>query len=274
MRELDVISQAVEEHKPSHVFALFSGGHDSLASTHVAAQHPAFCAAVHINTGIGIEETREFVRETCKREGWPLLEYKAREGVYEQRCLRYGMPGGPQHEYVYHVLKSEQIQRLIREHKTHRHDRIALVTGVRRQESTRRMKLHPTPIRAEGVKVWVHPNLDWSGLDVSRYVDARGLRRNPVVDKLHRSGECLCGAMADPSELDEIGFWYPEVANRIKALEQECFTRGLPYRWGHKRSQTVNEDQPMLPLCSSCQTRWEGVTAPTPAVSEKNQPAE
>lgn len=257
-RSLAILNQVVSEHKPAAMFALFSGGHDSLASTHVAAQHPAFTGVAHINTGIGIEETREFVRETCKAQGWPLLEYHAREGVYEERCLRYGMPGGPvQHEYVYHVLKSEQIKRLVRDYKRGRNDRIMLVTGVRQQESTRRMRLHPEPIRREGVKVWVNPNLAWSGLDVSRYVDAQGLKRNPVVDKLHRSGECLCGALADPKELDEIAFWYPAVARRIRDLEYECFKRKLPYRWGREFSVPFDPDQPMLELCQSCQTRWE-----------------
>lgn len=257
MTPLEVIDQAVDEHKPSHVFALFSGGHDSLCSTHIAAQHPSFRGAVHINTGIGIEETREFVRDTCKAQGWPLLEYRAGDGVYEARCMRYGMPGGPQHEYVYHILKSQQIQRLIRDHKTHRYDRIGLVTGVRKQESSRRMRLHPHLVKQEGVKVWVHPNLDASGLDVSRYVDAAGLKRNPVVDKLHRSGECLCGALARPEELDEIAFWYPEVAARIRSIEHECFKRGLPHRWGSAKSQPISDAQPMLPLCQSCTTRWE-----------------
>jgi hypothetical protein len=49
-----VITDAVDEHRPSHVFALFSGGHDSLCSTAVAALHPSFTAAVHINTGVGM----------------------------------------------------------------------------------------------------------------------------------------------------------------------------------------------------------------------------
>jgi len=257
-KSLAVIEAAVDEYKPSHLFALFSGGHDSLVSTHTAAQHPAFSGAVHINTGIGIEETREFVRETCREQGWPLLEYCAKEGAYERRCMRYGMPGGPvHHEMVYHVLKSEQIQRLVRDHKTHRYDRIALVTGVRHAESARRMRLHPIPVRRERTKVWVHPHLDWSGLDVSRYVDAQGLRRNPVVDKLHRSGECLCGALADPKELDEIGFWYPAVAQRIHDLEYACFKAGLPHRWGRDPSQPIDPNQPMLPMCDSCTLRWE-----------------
>lgn len=73
-----VLDAAVEEHAPSHVFALFSGGHDSLCSTALAAKHSAFTAAVHINTGIGIPETREFVRSTCEERGvfghWWVLE--------------------------------------------------------------------------------------------------------------------------------------------------------------------------------------------------------
>ena len=50
---LAVIDAAVREYRPSHLFALFSGGHDSLTATAITAQHPRFTAAVHINTGIG-----------------------------------------------------------------------------------------------------------------------------------------------------------------------------------------------------------------------------
>lgn len=57
---LAVLDEAIETHDPSHVFALFSGGHDSLTATALTAKHPRFTAAVHINTGIGIEETRDF----------------------------------------------------------------------------------------------------------------------------------------------------------------------------------------------------------------------
>lgn len=254
----DILDRAIAEHQPSHVFALFSGGHDSLVCTHLTAQHPRFSAVVHINTGIGIEETRDFVRETCERHGWPLSEYKAPEGLYEQRCLKWGMPGGPvQHEIMYHVLKDHQIARLIREHKRGSKDRIILSTGIRQSESERRMRLHPTAIRRDGARVWVNPILTWSALDVTRYIAEHGLERNPVVDKLHRSGECLCGALADPRELNEIAFWYPDVAARIRDLERQCFERGLPYRWGRERVEPPDPRQPMLPLCASCQTRWE-----------------
>lgn len=252
-----IIDQAIAEHQPGSVFALFSGGHDSVTSTHITAQHPAFTAVVHVNTGIGIEQTREYVRQTCRDQGWPLLELRAPEGMYEARCRQYGMPGGPiQHGIMYQLLKDDQLRQFVRDHKRHRGDRVGLVTGARQQESERRMRVHPEPIRRERAQLWINPILDWSSSDVNAYMAEHGIPRNPVVDKLHRSGECLCGALADPQELDWIAYWYPEVAAHIRGLERDCFQRQLPYRWGTKPSQPFDPNQPMLPMCQDCPTRW------------------
>jgi 3'-phosphoadenosine 5'-phosphosulfate sulfotransferase (PAPS reductase)/FAD synthetase len=59
---LEVMSAAYL-HQPVRRFALFSGGKDSICSTHFTMNNGAD-EVVHINTGIGIKETREFVRET------------------------------------------------------------------------------------------------------------------------------------------------------------------------------------------------------------------
>jgi len=264
MTPLDVLSQAIDEHQPSQVFAMFSGGHDSLTSTHLAAQHPAFTAAVHINTGIGIEETREFVRETCKAQGWPLLEYTPDARSWDDICLKGGMPGGPaQHDITYYWLKQRSIRRLVREHKRGPKDRIGLVTGIRTEESMRRMtSVMAKPVYRIGAQLWINPILEWTAIDCGRYIAAAGLKRNPVVDKLHRSGECLCGAMAHHRELDEIAFWYPAVAQRIRAMEQDCFKADLPSRWGGaQRLVLPPKEQAWLPLCSDCATRWETAAA-------------
>lgn len=258
MDPLAVIESAVAEHQPAAVFAMFSGGHDSVCSTHVAAQHPSFTGVLHINTGIGIDATRDYVRQTCRDFGWPLTERYPPDGLYERRCLKHGMPGGPiQHGIMYQLLKDDQIRAHVREYKRFKGDRVGLVTGARTHESERRMRIHPEPVRRERAQLWINPILDWTATDVNRYMAEHGIPRNPVVDKLHRSGECLCGALARPEELDEVGFWFPDVAKRLRDLEHACYQRALPYRWGSTPSVPINPAQPMLPLCRDCPTRWE-----------------
>src|SRR3954469_10283546 len=91
-----ILRRAVEEHRPTHVFALYSGGHDSLLSTHVAKTFVDVTAAVHINTTIGIEETREHVRASTPLLGLRLIELFPPKS-YRDLCLEHGMPGPGAH---------------------------------------------------------------------------------------------------------------------------------------------------------------------------------
>ena len=252
------LDAAISEHNPSHVFALFSGGHDSLSSTAVAAKHPRFNAAVHINTGVGISQTREFVRDTCHANGWPLLEYEPDRKTYRDLVAEKGMPGGPKaHNAMYYYLKQRQVRRLVREHKRDRNDRIVLVTGIRRAESERRMAaVMSVPCHRIGAQVWVNPILDWTKLDCGRFIEQEGLARNAVVDLLHRSGECLCGALAHHSEMALIEEWFPQEAEVLHGYEQLARDNGhLEDVWAG-RLTGVSRDQlrlPSLPLCTSCE---------------------
>jgi 3'-phosphoadenosine 5'-phosphosulfate sulfotransferase (PAPS reductase)/FAD synthetase len=255
---VSVLDDAVTEHRSSHVFALFSGGHDSLCSTALAADHPAFTAAVHINTGIGIPETRDFVRETCRVQGWPLIEMHPDAKTYRDLVREKGMPGGPKaHNTTYYWLKQRQVRRLVREHKQHPKDRIALVTGIRLSESARRMgaglSVH---VRRSGAQVWVNPILEWRKADCHDFMDARELPRNPVVDLLHRSGECLCGALAHYSEIREIELWYPAAAAEIHACERLAASFGhLEDLWAGRLTVNRHQQRMSLELCSSCEAR-------------------
>lgn len=257
---LAMLDEAVREHQPSAVFAMFSGGHDSLVATHVASQHPRFTSAVHINTGIGIEETRDFVRETCKWMGWPLIELHPTGTTYDELVVRYGFPGPRQHTIMYSYLKERAVRRLVREHKRRPGDRVMLVTGVRRQESRRRMG-YVEPVIRRGAQVWVAPLADWSRRDVEDYIDAHGLERNPVAVNLHMSGECLCGAMAHRGEFHEIEFFYPQAAARIRALA-ERIPPGKPRQWGHGNGNHMDQlVMPFMPLCWGCEGRREEASA-------------
>lgn len=262
MGRAEEISQALADEKPSAVFALFSGGHDSLCSTHVASEWPEFSGVVHINTGIGIEQTREFVRDACEAQGWPLHEVKT-EAIYEDLVMeRGGFPAGPEsHNSMLFYLKQKPLRAFIQEQKQGRSDRIGLVTGIRKQESVRRMGSGiSVPVRRVGAQLWLNPILDWTKLDCNHYIEANDLPRNEVSDLLHRSGECLCGALARREELLDIERWYPEVGQRIRDLEARAKDAGLADHFWAMRSP-VSADQIELteptgePLCMSCERR-------------------
>lgn len=260
-RATRIIDVAIRWHKPVKVFAMFSGGHDSICAAHVASQHPQFAGCVHVNTGIGIEQTREFVRKTCKDFGWPLLEYRAEdEGQrYEDLVMEYGFPGPFHHRKMYNRLKERCIRRMTREHKTKHSDRIMCVTGVRRAESVRRMGTVQT-INREGARVWVAPLVDWTGTTKNEYMTRHDLPRNEVVDLMHMSGECLCGAFAHPGELEEIAQWFPEAAAEIRELEKRVRSAGKPCVWGVAPPDQEQDDptQIAMPLCVACENRQGG----------------
>jgi 3'-phosphoadenosine 5'-phosphosulfate sulfotransferase (PAPS reductase)/FAD synthetase len=266
---------ALREEKPSHIFALFSGGHDSLCSTHIASQLPGFSGVVHCNTGIGIEKTREFVRDTCEWFGWPLLEKHPDRFTYEDLLLGandyYGFPGGPKsHMRFYYYLKQRAIDAVVRDHKTGPKDRIGLVTGIRKAESERRtLGNFSEPAFREGAKLWLNPILNWTEADKNAYMESYDLPRNEVVDVLHRSGECLCGAFTAKGELRMIEIFYPEAAARIRQLETKVQAEGKcgdrdEFRgplsdvqsgcyWG-RREREGNPDQlDFLPMCVGCE---------------------
>lgn len=261
-----VLDEALETHRPVAAFTLFSGGHDSLTSAAVAfewaGERGVELSAAHICTGIGIPETTEFVRKTCADQGWPLLVYEP-PVPYEEIVKEYGFPGPAQHGLMYQRLKERCLRQLVREHKTEVKDRIMLVTGVRSEESVRRMR-HVERIQREGAQVWAADIWNWSKVDCNREIERRGLPRNPVVDMLHMSGECLCGAFAKPGEIKEIEGWFPEVAARIHSLEAEVDAAGLRgCVWG-QRPPRVHRDQmkmdfgaswddaPTGMLCTTC----------------------
>ena len=227
-KSLALITEAVERYKPRAVVALFSGGDDSLTATTIASKHPAFTTAAHMNTGIGVGETRQFVRDTCNRMGWPLREMRAKEDAgmdYEALVMERGFPGRGHHQKMYDRLKERPLRILIKELKRKHRDKIMLVTGVRSTESVRRMG-HVDPIQVEGVKLWVAPIHDWDKPDCLSYLEKERMPRNPVSVEMHMSGECLCGAFAHENELEEWRFFRPEVAERIDALQERVRLHG------------------------------------------------
>lgn len=229
---------------------LFSGGNDSTTVAHMF--RGIANVAVHANTGIGIEQTRQYVRDTCQSWNIPLIEKgpkpnrsyrelvlgeamaQARDGS-GLRPLWKGFPSskGPSHNVMFNKLKQDAIDAAKRELVSNpRKERIIFVGGIRRAESARRKKR--TWLDRNGSAVNVSPIINWSKLDMNEYRRRNpDVPRNEVSDLIHMSGECLCGAFAHPGELDEIAFWFPDVADEIRQLEREAKERGIERcRWG------------------------------------------
>ena len=274
------ITAAVEATKPIAVFGLFSGGHDSVTATTIASLHPRFTSAVHINTGIGVARTRQYVRETSALKGWPLAEYEAAKNVngrgkpdpqiYRDIVLKLGFPGAHGHQMMYARLKERCLRMLQREWKASgnkKHPRrVMYISGCRSDESRRRMA-NTKEVQVDGQRIWVAPIHDWTKSDCHALMQCYSVPRNPVVDAIHKSGECLCGAFAQKGELEELSR-HPETQDAYKeivALQAEVLAAGLPWGWEDsppdwfqekKRGQCflMNYDQH---LCWSCNKAHE-----------------
>jgi 3'-phosphoadenosine 5'-phosphosulfate sulfotransferase (PAPS reductase)/FAD synthetase len=277
----EILDKSVEQYGISAIYALFSGGHDSLTNTHVTAKHPLFAGVLHIDTGIGIPETQDFVRATCDRYGWELHIYKATEyingkgqlepQIYRDMVLQHGFPGPSLHQKMYDRLKALPLAHFIRDwRKINGKKIIGLSTGTRKEESRRRaafMNKNLNNYRKDGRKIWINPIAEWSDNDCDRYIKENNLPRNPVKDNLCMSGECLCGAYAQPRELQQIEFFYPEVGARIRALEEEVKSK-FPWGWDEKpptwwaekikaeRLEDYGQINLFNPLCTSCNLRY------------------
>lgn len=273
-----VIQTALGEASYDSVYALVSGGHDSLTAMHVAYAHPdiELDGLVHINTGVGIPETREFVKDRADALGLEFIEVSSTKNTDDGRSMfgelvtKYGFPGPPVHRWMYVNLKEKPLSKWLTQAKTNAEDgKIGLISGVRRGESKRRMET----ISTEGIQeklgaIWISPLADWTGIEVREYRRDNDLPMNPVVDTLEMSGECLCGSFGHRDELRMIQLFYPETYERLVELEDAVVSWVQAGRispdyalWGHGKlddrelNARMNDEQ--MTLCSGCEAKGE-----------------
>ncbi|WP_167465811.1 phosphoadenosine phosphosulfate reductase family protein [Nocardia brasiliensis] len=248
-----VYDRALEKHLEGKRLAataiLFSGGNDSTVLTHLMRSRATH--AIHCNTTIGIEQTREFVRATCESLGIPLIEEIAPR-TYRELVLEQGFPGPGHHIKMYQRLKERGLRQARRKLVADgRKERVAFIAGRRRQESKRR-QIVPLYERVDSV-IWVSPIAMWTALDLTTYRRMHSdVPLNEVSQLLHMSGECLCGSFAKPGELEEIRMWFPDVAAEIDQLQRDVAAaghRGTKATWGNGAGTHIARTGP---LCSSC----------------------
>lgn len=153
-------------------------------------------------------------------------------GQETHRSVPGGFPGPALHSMYYRELKDRRVEELIRLMKQGqpRTATVMLVSGIRRSESKRRMG-YATPINKRGSQVWVNPCLNWSADDVYDLRDLHNLPQSPVSAVLHRSGECLCGSMADEGELEETAYWFPKTGAYLQWIAEQVYAAGFTWPW-------------------------------------------
>lgn len=244
---------------------LFSGGNDSTTLAHLFKGRAD--VAIHANTGIGVEETRQFVRRISAGWGLPLIEKSPPAGdTYRDLVLDRGFPGPGQHFKMYQRLKERALRQARSDLISNpRKERVLFLAGRRRTESARRAAI-PASGR-DGSTVWVSPLVLWTKMDLNTYRLMQGdVPVNQVSELIHMSGECLCGAFAEKDELEMVGMWYPHAREQIEALEAEIAHRlDIPeirrkWGWGAYRSDVaaLKARAKSGALCSSCASKASG----------------
>lgn len=245
------------------IVGLYSGGNDSTTLCHIMLDRITHLA--HANTTIGIERTRQFVRDTAVLWGKPLLEFKPPRETdhYRALVLDHGFPGPGHHYKMFQRLKERAIHQVRRTLVTEpRKQRVFYLAGRRRTESKRRAQV--TELERIGSAVWVSPMVNWTKLDLNTYRLMVGdVPTNDVTALLHMSGECLCGSFAHAGELSEIEMWFPDVVREIRALEAEIADRDdIPehrrhWGWGaYGKGLPASKPSKSGLMCSSCDARW------------------
>lgn len=247
------------------IVTLFSGGNDSTVLAHLFRDRATHAA--HANTGVGIEQTREYVRSVCARWDVPLIERKAprEQDSYRAQVLLHGFPGPGRHARMFQRLKERALEQVRRELVRYPYrERVIFLAGRRRTESDRRNNV--PEMERQGSIVWISPLINWTKPDMNTYrLMAGDVPVNIVADLVHMSGECLCGSFAHYDERREISEWYPGAFDEIAELEELLADRDdIPkhrktWGWaGDPRLLAMSKEKPKSGrLCQSCDTRWE-----------------
>lgn len=264
---LDILARAYALWNPSWIFLLYSGGYDSVCSTHIAWQWAKAEGIQHkvkvisADTGVAADGWREYVARVASAEGWrhEIWDNPNPEFYYEN-VREFGFPHTKQMHWqiMYRNLKERIFDAVRAAHKTSERDRCMLVSGMRREESTQRANT-PEWLQ-DGAGLWVSPLVEWTEVDVYSHRASHGFEPNPFYEQGLGSGDCECnwGQFVDLETLEE---YSPQLAAKIRPVhEYSLEVHGWGY--GERPSKdllaeragqiTLPGIEPIVNLCASC----------------------
>lgn len=206
------------------VFALFSGGKDSLCALtytkDVIERFNVKCnlVAIHVSTGISVPGVEDYVKTICNQLNVELVILRP-EKSFEELVKMHGLPS-PKRRWCCQYLKLKPLYIYIKRFEGEK----ILVDGARASESSRRAfqravvtwfdKLYRFPCPT------ISPIFYWSDEDVESFIRSRKLLINPAYSILNSSGECICAAFPTKALFLKIKEHYPELFQRLVNIER------------------------------------------------------
>ena len=242
-----ILNGAVQEHQPSALIACFSGGYDSMVMTHIVnqwvmdtrQQAPLLVAAV--DTLISADGWRDFVTDSAMAIGSKRFEIWDNPGIdlWEADVRERGFVyRKAQHKFYFYYLKQRVFRQMVQHFKTHEHDRIMFLNGVRRDESPDRA--NEPEVKRIGCGVYVNPVLYWTQDDINLYRAEYDLPINPFYDRWNNSGDCGCN-WHDHISVAALHRWGTKAAKIIDPLRQHNL-EVFGYDYDEEPSQLLRQE--------------------------------
>jgi len=237
----------VEHYYVKSLVASFSGGKDSLASTHyvlsVLDDLDIYKQVVYVDTTVMIPGTTEFVKDVCAQFGWPLTILQPKPDFWTM--VREGKPmPSMRRRWCCFYLKLKPIRDFVRDLNPQR----AEVTGLRRDESPKRASINEI-FYLKTSRVWKYaPICTWTEKDVLDYMTKHGLPMPPHY-RLGLHETCLCGAFSSKREMMIVKARFPRFFDQFLELEKDFKKGGAAFFFHNKptyardlkRQKTIEE---------------------------------
>lgn len=229
MKELTP-QEFVKEYAIHSAACCFSGGKDSLVTTHLIMNQLADLYevqkfVVYADTGCMLPITEPFVIDVCKTYGWPLTIVR---GYFFEKAEKNGMPR-MKHRWCCHECKINPMQDFIKTLKPQR----AEVIGLRRDESRARAKL-PQILYKRKVPSWGYcPIISWTEKNVLSYIKKNSLPMPPHY-RLGLKETCMCGVFSNPKQMLILKANYPEMFQKFVDLESRFRKKGAAFYFHYK----------------------------------------
>ena len=234
-----ILNKSIRQHKPSLIVLSFSGGYDSMVSSHIASDwskkyaHSTNLITISADTLISADGWREFVSDTARQLKLPRFKIHDTTNleIWKERMIDKGyVYRESQHRINFYHLKQVVFRSIIAQYKKYRTDRIMFINGVRRAESSARQ--NRPEINRQGSGVFVNPLLYWSDKEVEQYRIKHDMPINPFYDSIGNSGDCLCNWHTHFS-MDTIERHAKEASKIIKPVHGACIEK-----WGYGYGET------------------------------------